>query len=88
MPISRNRRDAHLDGFAVLDHRQHLVEDVVGEFLRDAEVANFGDGLQTGADAGDRAVVVGALNVDGLREAAFELREVSRVRQNTHRFRS
>ena len=67
---------AHLDGFAVLHDGKHLVEDVFREELRDVEVLHARDGLQTGADARNRTVVIGSLNVDGFVEAAAPLVEV------------
>ena len=67
---------AHLDGFAVLHDGEHLVKDVFGEFLRDAHLTGERAALKAAADAGNRAVMVGALNVDGLGEAALELGKV------------
>mmetsp|Transcript_20389 Transcript_20389/g.78156 ORF Transcript_20389/g.78156 Transcript_20389/m.78156 type:complete len:636 (-) Transcript_20389:435-2342(-) len=61
-----------LDLLAVLHDRDHLVQHIVREALRDAEV----DRLQAGAHPGDGAVVVGALDVDALRVAALELVDV------------
>jgi hypothetical protein len=53
-------------------HGNHLVQHVVGVALRDADVHC----LQAGAHARDGAVVVAALDVDGLVEAALELLDV------------
>ena len=64
---------AHLDGFAVLYDREHLMKDVFGEFLWNAHFAGECAALQTAADAGDRAVVVRALDVDGFGETALKL---------------
>jgi hypothetical protein len=57
---------------AALHHRDHLVQHVVGVAGRDAHAR----GLQPGAHAGHGAVVVGALHVDDLGEAALELVDV------------
>ena len=52
------------------------MKDVFGEFLRDAHLTGERAALKAAADAGNRAVMVGALNVDGLGEAALELGKV------------
>jgi hypothetical protein len=63
---------ADLDLFAVAHHAHHGVQHVVGVALGDAHIGS----LQAGAHAGDGAVVVRALDVDHLGEAALELLDV------------
>nr|GEU28637.1 hypothetical protein [Tanacetum cinerariifolium] len=63
-----------LDFLAALHDGDHLVQHVVGEALRNAQA----NGLQAGAHAGDGAVVVGTLDVDGLVVTALELDDVVR----------
>jgi hypothetical protein len=63
---------ADLDLFAVAHHAHHGVQHVVGVALGNAHIGR----LQAGAHAGDGAVVVGALDVDDLGEAALELLDV------------
>ncbi len=58
-----------LDLLPAFHHRDHFVQQIVGVAHRHAHV----DRLQPGAHAGDGAVVVRALDVDGLDEAALEL---------------
>ncbi len=62
--------DLHL--FPALDHAHHGVQHVVGVALRNAHVGR----LQAGAHAGDGAVVVRALDVHHLREAALPFGDV------------
>ena len=64
----------NLDFFAVLHDGDHLVQHVVGVALRDTHV----DRLQAGAHARDGAVVVAALDIDGLHEAALPFHQVIR----------
>src|SRR5208283_4852620 len=59
--------DLHL--LAALHYRDHLVQHVIGITLRNADLER----LQSGPDAHDRAVVIGALFVDDTTEAAFPL---------------
>ena len=63
---------ADLDLFAAAHHRDHLVQNIVG--VAGGNVHR--ERLQPRANARDRAVMVGALNVDRLRKSALEFRDV------------
>ena len=60
--------------FAALHDRHHLVQHVFRIALRNAHLER----LQSGAHACDRAVMIGALHVDGAAIAALPLRDVIR----------
>ena len=62
----------NFDFLATADHAHHGVQNVVGVSLRDAHAC----GLQACANAGNGAVVVGALDVDHLGKAALPLGNV------------
>src|SRR5690606_10096321 len=62
----------NLDFGTVAHHLDHFVQDVGGEFFGNTQVER----LQPGAYTGDGAVVVGALDVDGVMVAAFPFGDV------------
>ena len=66
----------NFDFGATTHHAHHGVQHVVGVARRNAQMLEFGRGLQPGAHSCNRAVVVGALDVDDLGKATLPFGQV------------